>query len=77
MEGSELSERALPVKTKPRVERNRVLVTGGAGFVGSHLCDYLVRRGDQVWAGGAGGATGSRARPAPLPRVQLGSQWDC
>jgi hypothetical protein len=29
-------------------QRNRVLVTGGAGFVGSHLCEYLVNRGDQV-----------------------------
>eukprot|EP00889_Picochlorum_renovo_P008968 jgi/Picre1/35998/NNA_003455.t1 len=36
------------VKAKPRMERNRVLVTGGAGFVGSHLCEYLVERGDHV-----------------------------
>lgn len=36
------------VKTKPRIERKRILVTGGSGFVGSHLCDYLVNRGDYV-----------------------------
>ena len=36
------------IKTKPRIENNRVLVTGGAGFVGSHLCTFLVEKGDHV-----------------------------
>ena len=26
----------------------RVLITGGAGFIGSHLCDHLIARGDEV-----------------------------
>jgi dTDP-glucose 4,6-dehydratase len=27
---------------------SRVVVAGGAGFLGSHLCDFLLRRGDTV-----------------------------
>ncbi len=30
--------------------KHRVLVLGGAGFVGSHLCDRLIANGDEVFA---------------------------
>ena len=66
------------VKAKPRVEKNRVLVTGGAGFVGSHLCDFLVNRGDHVrrdetmrghaQAAPPPGAPAPRRPRAPAPR---------
>jgi UDP-glucuronate decarboxylase len=48
---SNKDEEATPVKVRPQPgagRTNRVLVTGGAGFVGSHLCEYLVNRGDDV-----------------------------
>ena len=32
------------------IQMRKLLITGGAGFIGSHLADALIARGDQVVA---------------------------
>jgi dTDP-glucose 4,6-dehydratase len=36
------------VKSDDDIEQPTSLVAGGAGFIGSHLCDYLIKRGHNV-----------------------------
>lgn len=48
----------------------RVLITGGAGFIGSHLADRLLSRGEQVLVID-NYSTGRRDNLAPQPRLEL------
>jgi nucleoside-diphosphate-sugar epimerase len=51
----------------------RVLVTGGAGFIGSHLCDALIARGDEVTCADnlLTGSAGNVAHLRDEPRFQF------
>ena len=42
------NQRYPEVKHRPYMDRKRILITGGAGFVGSHLVDRLMLEGHEV-----------------------------
>src|SRR3954470_3867722 len=52
------------------LRRMRVLVTGGGGFIGSHLAQRLLERGDEVRILDSF-ATGRRANLTHLPDVDV------
>src|SRR5215217_7261988 len=67
-----IKEKAMLQKTNDGKTRT-VLVAGGAGFVGSHLCDALLLRGEKVICVDSF-LTGSKANVRPLqnhPRFRV------
>ncbi len=60
-----MSDRVPPGRPGAVPRRKRILVTGGAGFVGSHLCRRLLERGDSVICAD-NYFTGTRENIAPL-----------
>jgi len=45
---SDSSDDECETKVQPHIDYKKVLVTGGAGFIGSSVADYLLERGDDV-----------------------------
>ncbi|HET8948029.1 MAG TPA: UDP-glucuronic acid decarboxylase family protein [Candidatus Polarisedimenticolia bacterium] len=42
------AKRRRPAPERSRGRRKRIVITGGAGFIGSHLCDHFLARGFDV-----------------------------
>jgi nucleoside-diphosphate-sugar epimerase len=63
------------VRPTAELQRKRVVVTGGAGFIGSHLCDALLEREHTVICVdnlvGTGGSTGNLSAALAQSRFEL------
>ncbi len=54
-------------------DSRRVLVTGGAGFIGSHVADAYLARGDEVWI--VDDLSSGRRENVPRMRGSTGCRW--